>query len=168
MAIVTEDGTGLETANAYGTYAGFVTYHTDRGNTFTDDEATISAALIRASDFIDRMNVFKGRRLKVVQSMEFPRSGAVYRDGRSVLGVPPEIEQATYEYALRSMASALAPDPSYSSTGQTVASTSKRLGPMSKSETYANAGAPVIRRRYPLADQLLRELIVQGVWVNRA
>ena len=106
--------------------------------------------------------------MSTTQSLEFPRVSASYDDGRRINNVPPEIEAACNEYAIRAMGKSLAPDPAYSASGGAVIESSKRLGPMAKSEKLANAGFPIEIRSYPLADRLLKQLIINGQFVERA
>jgi len=53
MGIIIEDGTGIKSANAYGTFADFVAYFADRGVTITATQAASEIALIKATDFIE-------------------------------------------------------------------------------------------------------------------
>jgi hypothetical protein len=106
-------------ATFYGSLAAALTYHADRANTAwatsTDDLRT--AALVRATQYIDGAyrSSFPGCRTDGrEQTLEWPRAGAYDREGLSIDSdvIPVEIENATYEGALRELASpgSLAPD----------------------------------------------------------
>jgi hypothetical protein len=92
----------------YGTVTGFRTYHAARNNlvpgTATDD--VVTAALLVASEWMDAryLDVFGGTKMGMRdQVREWPRSGVVDHYGYAVssLAVPREIENATYEIALK-------------------------------------------------------------------
>ena len=168
MALILEDGTGLATANAYSNYTKFKEYHDARGNDYVDGLGCIEEAIIRATDYLDMMFNYRGYRIGTTQGLEFPRAGARYDDGRVIINVPKEIEQACNEYALRGMSASLAPDPAYSSSGAPAVESTKRIGSLSKSEKLANSGFAVEIRSYPLADRLLTQLITNGQYVERA
>lgn len=172
MAFTVEDGTGLATANSYVTVQEFRDYHDDRGNDYSSfATGDIQKALVRASDYIDRRfrARFVGIRLREPNSqrMEWPRTNAFYLDGSNVLGVPIEVKEATHEYALRALSAALAPDPTYDDRNQKVVSKSETVGPISESTTYQSGGAVMKFRKYPEADELLRELVRAGREIQR-
>lgn len=93
----------------YGTATGFKAYWLARGNNqaATDDD-DVEVALLIGSEFIDRSYRSQWQGLKVGQReqiRDWPRSGVIDRDGNSVASdVPPvELENATYEAALRQL-----------------------------------------------------------------
>mgnify|MGYP003647616011 CR=1 FL=1 len=53
MTIIIEDGTGIKSANVYGSVVEFKAYHALRGNTITAGTGDIEKALIRATDYIE-------------------------------------------------------------------------------------------------------------------
>lgn len=168
MSLVLETGTGIPNANAYSTYEKFKAYHDARKNEFVDAIGCIEAAIIKATDYIDIAKKYRGYRLTTSQSLEFPRGGAAYDDGRRINGVPIEIEEACNEYAIRAMKIDLAPDPQYSSTGSVVVESRKSIGPLSKFEKLGNAGFPTRIRSYPIADRRLAKVSIDGQYVERA
>lgn len=95
----------------YGTYAGFKAYHDARLNGYTDNQAAIEAALLRASEYVDyRYSTrFPGEKTGARdQDREWPRISNVisivqdiYYNEISSTVIPSEIENATYEIALR-------------------------------------------------------------------
>lgn len=106
-------------ADHYGTLAGALAYHADRGNAAWAAAATDAlrtAALVRGTMFIDsHRGRFPGYKVdRRAQVLEWPRFDAYDAAGVHIAStsVPPEIEQATYEAALRELTSpgSLAPD----------------------------------------------------------
>lgn len=93
----------------YGTFIGFVDYHTDRGRDVSEyDEADVETKLLVASEWLDGSfaSSFSGYKVGLRdQVREWPRTYAVDRDGNSVdyTTVPVEVEHATYEAALREL-----------------------------------------------------------------
>jgi hypothetical protein len=105
-------------ADFYGTLAGALAYHDARGNAAwaASPDPLRTAALIRATTFIDgyrgRFSGYKAGLRE--QALEWPRIGASDAMGWAIPddAIPIEIEQATYEAALRELAKpgALSPD----------------------------------------------------------
>lgn len=133
MAFVVEDGTGLETANAYVTAAEFVAFFGDRGDVVADeDEELIQAAIIRATDYIDKRfgPVFKGEKEDDENGLEWPRLNASYKSGDVISSdvIPNLLKKATFEYAKIALSMALLPVPTPNfnpldpATGQTTVS----------------------------------------------
>ncbi len=93
----------------YGTNVGFTAYHTARGRTVEIYDADdITAARLIASEWIDARYRSSFGGLKVgmrAQMREWPRTGAydVNRYNIAFDVVPVEIENATYEAALRQL-----------------------------------------------------------------
>lgn len=96
-------------ANFYGTATGFKAYWSARGSDQSAKlDADVNVALLIASEFIDRSFRSQWQGLKVGQRdqiRDWPRSGVIDRDGNAVESdVPPvEVENATYEAALRQL-----------------------------------------------------------------
>lgn len=169
MAFVVETGAGLANANAYITVAYFKTYHTDRGNGFSASDKVLEHNIIKATDYIDQRwrGKFVGFRENITQSLEWPRVSAFYSDGRIAADIPREVQQATAEYALRSLTGELAPDPVYDETNRPIREKEEQVGPISERVRYAGEGAVTSFRKYPLADNLLRELTYLGSELKR-
>lgn len=94
----------------YGSYDEFLVYCDERGYEVTHSESRVEAALLVASEWLDATyrKFFQG--LKVgqrYQIREWPRTGVVDNYGYAVASneVPWEIEHATFEAALRELAS---------------------------------------------------------------
>lgn len=111
----------------YGTVTEADAYHAARGNTaWTGDNTVKTAALVRASDYIDgryRCRLPSGRWQSMftgektggrTQEREWPRTGATDYEGNEIPSdeVPIEVEHAAYEAALRELTSpgSLSPD----------------------------------------------------------
>lgn len=179
MAFVQEDGTGLSNANGYVDTDYVDDYANDRGgDTVTEYAAWFDlgtaekqAAIIRATDYIDGGRYrFVGLRKLTTQALEWPRVDARYRDDdRAALGVPPEVQKACAELALRTAdATRLAPDPEYDDSGRFVEEKTEKVGPITESTRYSQGGGPTTFRKYPRVDKLLRFLLVSGNDLLRA
>ncbi|MGE1156739.1 DnaT-like ssDNA-binding protein [Pseudomonas kitaguniensis] len=111
----------------YGTVADADAYHAARANTaWAGDEVAKQAALLRASAYIDGKyqaqntcgrweSLFSGTKTGGrAQALQWPRTAATDNEGNTIPAdeVPIEIEQATYESALREVAlpGSLSPD----------------------------------------------------------
>lgn len=93
-------------ADNYGSVAGFLAWAADRAKTYAAEDATILAALVRASEYVDAAYMVHWQGFKTGgrnQVRQWPRAGAVDREGLAVPSttVPIEIENATYEGADR-------------------------------------------------------------------
>lgn len=166
MALVVEDGTGLETANAYVSVAGVTAYLTERQRAtawaaLTSDQQ--EAAIIKATEYIDTRfgTSFKGCPLVQEQALEFPRSYLYDRYGRAIEGVPVKLANACAEYADRARAAELVRDPSLADGGQRITAETHTLGPITDAFTYESGVAPTFRP-YPAADLLLAPFLVPG------
>lgn len=149
------DGT-IAGANAYMEVQEFKDYHTDRGNSYTSSNDTaIQKAIVKATDYLDQRFSFVGtRRMGREQSTEWPRNSARDRDGYYVNDIPPEVKEATAEYALRALTAELLVDPDQDATGAKVQSKTEKVGPLEESTTYVS-GAVYSLPKYPVADQRL-------------
>lgn len=111
-----EDGTGLDTANAYDSVANVAQYHADAGNTYWATIATPTQQLciVRATKYIDKRfwSKFRGTRRRRTQALAWPRLGAYDNDGFYIDAIPLAITRGLAEYALRAaIYMELAPDP---------------------------------------------------------
>lgn len=127
----------------YGTLAGALAYHADRGNVawVSSSDPLRTAALVRATMFVDsyrsRFPGYKAARR--AQTLEWPRFDAYDAAGEHIASdaVPIEIEHATYEAALRELASpgSLAPDLTPGVRRKKV-----KAGPVETETEYAGGG----------------------------
>lgn len=97
---------GSSDANSYVTVAEATAYfddrvHADAWGTFENQEG----ALITASQMLDWYVKWKGYRSSTTQSMLWPRTGVVRKDGTGVAVdiIPQELKVAVYELALSSL-----------------------------------------------------------------
>lgn len=157
FALQNEVGTAAG-ANAYIDVATFKAYHDDRGNAYgTVSDASIEAAIIKATTYLDTRFRFVGYRAagRPTQTTEWPRAAAFDHDKRQVTGIPPEVQHATAEYALRALTAAINPDPSRDATGARLATKSETVGPISSTISYTGGGVFQLPK-YPVADMILR------------
>lgn len=173
MAFTPQNDSGtVAGANAYGSLAGFKTYHDDRGNSYaayTDQE--LQEAIVAATDFLDYRWTFVGVRLSDDQATEWPRRDAEDAQGYVKTGVPTEVVEATYEYALLAAAataagSSLDPTPDRDSSGSAVMAKREKVGPIEESKTLAGSGT-YVPPEYPVADRKLRGLVSGSGWADR-
>ncbi len=94
----------------YGTAAGFTTYHTARGTDVSafDDDAVIESALLVSTEYIDAKYRSSFPGLKIYdrdQIREWPRYDAVDMYDQIIPSgtIPIEVEQATYQAALKQL-----------------------------------------------------------------
>lgn len=94
----------------YGTVEGYKTYCFERNSLYTHEpDDKILAALLVASEWIDSTyrSLFSGFKIgQREQVREWPRNGAIdiYGYGVSPESIPAEVQNATYEAAIRQMA----------------------------------------------------------------
>lgn len=104
MALVVEDGSGIAGANSYVSLEYLNEYHSARGNAKWDDllDEEKEAAALRSMAYVETFR-YRGRRLEVRQSCNFPRSGVIVRDGLEwpFDEVPEQVRMAQAEGALR-------------------------------------------------------------------
>ena len=171
MAFILEDGTGKADSNSYSSFAAFEVYHNDRGNAYSATQSQIEMALIAATDYIDGTfgSCFKGCREfpETPQALYFPRTD-ICVDGEELPNIPISLANATNEYALRALTSALAPDPTTDDSGQVVTGSKKKVGPISKELTFSDSVYIRVRKPYPTADRLIRSLCWDTSGVIRA
>lgn len=162
----------------YGTRSDADTYHSARGNTVWDaaSVADRDAALLRASDYIDGRyqrrlstgaytSMFPGTPVAAnTDGRQWPRVGASDGYGRAIADdeIPDAVKRATYEAALRELATPGSLSPDYVPADKV---TQEKVGPLSV--TYATEGQshkldtpnrPVI----PAVDEILAPLLQGG------
>lgn len=104
-----------------------------------------------------------GSDVALPQALSFPRGNLFDGEGLTVGGVPLRLQQATAEYAVRSLAALLMPDPTVDATGRAVTGKVEQVGPI-KEETRYTLGSAVdtLIHPYPAADRLLAEYVISG------
>lgn len=148
----------VDGANAYGNVTGFRAYHELRARPIpvaTYPDAQVETALVLATDYLDTRFDFVGYRDVRGQTTQWPRNSAYDDRGDAVEGIPIQVIEATYEYALRALTATLFADPDRDSSGREVASKSEGVGPLKESVTYANEGRTLTLPEYPAADRKL-------------
>lgn len=160
-------------ADYYGDLASAASYMAARSYAWTGTDADKTAALIRASQYIDGMSgapiagrvgcrtLFPGQKTDHTQSRLWPRTGAVYRDGGGAVDsgtVPAEIINATYEAARIELAT-----PGYLTPTFTASSLvkSEKVGPLET--VYAvseNSGSTAVAPIVPTVNSLLYSLLI--------
>jgi len=154
MIVQNPQGTVAD-ADSYLSVADFKTYHAARGNSWgTVADTVIEQALVKATDYLDQRFTFRGRRLNLDQTTQWPRAAAYDNDRRLLSGLPRALREAVSEYALRALTAPINPDPLRDSRGQLVTSENKRVGPLGKAVNYARAGLTL--PDYPVADGKIR------------
>jgi len=166
---VQNDSGNVVDANSYILEGFFVSYHADRGNTYSATSTEIEQALVKATDHLDVAFQFVGDRLNLDQSTAWPRRNAEDIDGYLRNGIPVEVKEAAAEYALIALTTSLDPTPVRDETGRTVISKTDVVGPIEESRTFAAGGAFELPK-YPIADQklFLAGLVVRGRDLRRA
>lgn len=145
----------------YGTAAGFQTYHTARGRDVsayaTDD---VNVALLVASEWLDGSFGYRWPGYKVgdraQQTRDWPRSWVQDREGYPVSAdfVPTEIENATYEAALRHLQDETVLQADYTPNRY------KRVSiEGSVSAEYLSLSAEQVQKQFPIIGQILAPLL---------
>ena len=159
MAFVVEDGTGKVDANAYVTVADADTYFLDRNvPAWAGINAVKQSAIIQATDYIELRysNLWIGDRSSDNQALSFPR----VITGMPLMPTP--LLRAVCEYAVRSLAAVLLPDPVVHESGQGLERNREKVGPIETEQRFQYQGPGtqrIILRPYPAADYLLKDLI---------
>lgn len=173
MAIVVEDGTGLEDANSYASYADWTAYWADRGGAPAGVQADVEAALVKGADYLGLKYRWRGYRLTSAQALDWPRM-YVYRETYAggcelIEGVPVEVVRANIELAKRALAGELTPDPTVDATGQVVTSKRDKVGPIETERTFSGASSATFVKPFPQVDRMVRDLVLsEGGRVYRA
>lgn len=159
MAFKPQDNEGsVDSANAYGSVAGLRAYWSDRGVDLTaKTDGDLEVAIILATDFLDSRYVWVGVQRRIAQGTQWPRSSL---PSLRLRGIPPAVENATYLMAQRALSGKpLMPDPTFDPSGQKVASSTKKVGPIEVSQTFSESsgGNPAASTpAYPEVDLMLR------------
>ena len=161
--LIPETGAGVVNANTYATRAEATAYHAPRDNTdwANADESNQVAALIRATDYMDRRWNFPGSQSTTTQGLRWPRVHVFDREGNDVSNtLPLPIKEATIEYALRIVADLgrLMPDPtSLDESGKLVTMKREKVGPLEEETRYSDSVSTSVRviQPYPEVDRML-------------
>lgn len=173
MAFTVQDDNGtVSEANAYADLAYVREYHADRGRDLSDPtvtDAALSAAIIKATQYVDTRYTYPGERRNRDQSTEHPRRDLYDRSGYLVTGVHRAVKQATAELSNRALTDDLLADPERDDSGRAVLSKSEGVGPLKEAVEYAGGGAYIFPE-YPAVDRILQSagIIRTGLTAVRA
>lgn len=100
--ISVEDGTGMTDSNSYVSVVSADAYFSARGVSEWQDigETAKESALIRATDYVDSIFQWHGKKLNPNQSLRFPRSSLIDYEGNEISGIPNCLKQAVCDAAL--------------------------------------------------------------------
>lgn len=101
------------------------------------------------------------------QVLQWPRDYAYSRDGNLMEGIPLQLKQAVAEYAERALTGALMPDPTVDESGAARTYAREKVGPLETEYRYAGGSSMQIFQKYPAADRLLIDLLVDVGGVYR-
>ena len=158
MALIVEDGSGLDTAESYVSVADAGTYCTAHGlSAWTGADAVKEAALRNATQYIDTTYNFRSAKSYQYQSLEFPRQMWDW-DADPLM---TRLRSATVELAVKALTENLFADVESSVV------TRVTVGPITKeTQPVSTAG----QKRYANVDALLKQLTtgLGGVAVVRS
>lgn len=165
MTLILEDGTGLATANSYGSVAEADTYFADRPTQNTTWAAKSTAekeeALILATSYLDAEYGadWIGRKQSLEQALDWPREDAVTRDGFSVSSsVPTRLKRATFEAAfLSAPVGTVTLLPTITSPAAGIKRIKQKADVVEQEIEYSGAGAEQLPK-FPAIDGLLQTL----------
>ncbi|MBI5111857.1 MAG: hypothetical protein HZA68_07780 [Rhodovulum sp.] len=144
----------------YGTEVGLAAYAALVGASVP--AGAVLPALVRASAYIDGRY---GRRFVGIraggygQALAWPRTGAVTREGFAIpdSAVPPAVENAAYEAALRELAAPGSLSPDYVAAEQVKR---EKVGPLETEYRDVTAlGAEAVRPVVTIIDEMLADLL---------
>jgi hypothetical protein len=127
MSIITEDGTGLATAETYSSVSFADTYFSDRGNSAWGALTTAvkEASLRKSTEYMLQVyrNRWIGSRYTTVQALDWPRWGVAVDGGQTVIDtdeIPVEVKRACVELAYRASTATLYADQERSVISESV------------------------------------------------
>lgn len=136
MALIVEDGSGVENANTYADIATVDAYHTAMGNAdWSGEDAVKETAIRRAMRYLESL-FFVGLKTAYDNALEWPRADAYTRDGMLIpdTTIPGALRDALAEAALVELASPNALAPTKTTNGIK----KKVVGPL-QTEYFAGA-----------------------------
>ncbi len=171
MALIVEDGTGLENAEAYASVDEVTTYLTK----FGDETAWLALPsdtvreqhLRKATRYLDQKynNKWKGQRVDKDQSLDWPREDVEDRDGFFIDGdiVPLRLKDASAFLSNRSLTETLLPDLD---TPGDIKSTRVKVGSLESATVYAGSNSQ--KKVFQVVEGLLRDLLVPSSELRRS
>lgn len=164
MALVVEDGTGVQGAESYASVTFADAYWAARthdasyttwsavGNTTAKKEG----ALREATAYIDSVYGphYKGARRGYIQGLLWPRTGAMDERNYPLPDLPEELKRAVAELAVRATAGPLAPD---SARDNMIKREKKKVGPLEKEIEYMDGAST--ESRYGAVEGMMALLV---------
>lgn len=155
MALVIEDGSGVEGANSYVSVAEARAWAVVRGLTFGSDAIT-EQALLKAMDYVESLRSrFSGSKTSATQALQWPRTGATL-DGALMEDdfIPVELKNGLIQLAYEAQTVDLQP----TGTGQEILSEKVDV----LETTYAERGTGSIVPQFNKAMAFLEPLFKTG------
>lgn len=163
MALIVETGAGLADADALISVEFADSYHVANGNVaWTGTDADKETAIRRATAFVSAGFNWSGIRTKGrAQSLSWPRSGVVDREGYGILSheIPVELKQAVAEVALRELVEPGTMTPDFKASDQVKR---EKVGQIEVEYLNANTSASSIKPVLPLVNDLIGQFLAQG------
>lgn len=162
MALIVEDGTGVEDANGLIPVAFADDYFEDRGVTqWAGTDEVKGQCIIRATDYFELVygRAIQGRLSDNATTMSFPRVYLYDRKGKEVTGVPTEAKKAVAELALLALLEDLFQNPTYDASGKSIKFLREKVGPI-ETETEFFSSATQKRKEFRAVSALLRPILV--------
>lgn len=154
MALIIEDGTGVDNANSYATVAELYTYASERGQALSVSNEAAEALLIKAMDYIEGKfgQRWQGVRSNSAQALAWPREG-VWLDGVAIEAneIPRNLLYGQLSAAVEAVDNELQPN---------VAPAVKREKVGDLEVEYTNSGKRYAVSAFAKPDALLRPLCV--------
>lgn len=166
MAFIVEDGSVVPGANAYITVAELDAYWASRNVTLSQTDPEKEAAIVIATQYVDLNNTWKGSITMSDQSLDWPRTGVMDDEGRTVpsFTIPDQLKNAVAEYSKRQLSADIQPDVTDEGALKKV---KKKVDVIETEKEYQdNTGGYFGLRSYPLADKYLIGLTRGGTGGN--
>ncbi len=158
MALIVEDGTGLEDADSFVTLEEVRAFAQSRGATVSDDDTVLEPLVRSAHDYLLSVEGrFQGNRAVAGQSLPFPRCGVqLFGVDLETDVIPRCVKSAACQLVLETL------DPMASSDGRVVLS--ETVGPIST--TYGNPGVGGTAPILPRVDTFLTPVFSTGSFLS--
>ena len=147
MALIVETGTGVAGANTYVTQADLDAFWSQRGNPSFGTMAADSVEILvtQAMDLFHALfgSRLRGRRVKVDQSLEFPRADLYDNEGllRPMTTVPPEVKKVLCLLVQKAIDGETIPDSDASTAA--VKKQRQKVGDLEIETEYTSGGQKV-------------------------
>ena len=155
MALIVEDGTGLNNSNSYLSNADFLAYCLSRNiDVSAYTETAIDAALLTCTvDYIDVYYCFRGEKLNDEQALSLPTD---------LVGINKDIQNATANGAYLHLQGLLLIDESAINQGGDIKSQQDKLDVLETKTEYIEGTASKSKRDTPIMDRLLNKYSAFG------